>query len=121
FNDGFNKGALLARVLLGLGRVVGSPWPAGMFGHDPVQAGVWPFNPTKAKQLLVEAGYPNGFEINFFTPTGRYIQDFQFAQAVAAQLRNVGIRASVSTMEWPSYVAEITAPPDRTRLQMFVL
>ena len=121
FNYAINKRAILNSVLFDLGTVVDSPCPAGMFGHGPVQAGGWPFNPIKAKQLLVEAGYHNGFEINFFTPTGRYIQDFQFAQAVAAQLRNVGIRASVSTMEWPSYVAEITAPPDRTRLQMFVL
>lgn len=121
FNYAINKQAILSSVLFGLGTVVDSPCPAGMFGYGPVQAGGWPFNPTKAKQLLAEAGYPSGFEVTFVTPTGRYIQDFQFAQAVAAQLRNVGIRASVSTMEWPSYVAEITAPPDRTRLQMFVL
>ena len=121
FNYAVNKGAILSSVLFDLGTVVDSPCPAGMFGYGPVQAGGWPFNPIKAKQLLAEAGYPSGFEVTFFTPTGRYIQDFQVAQAVAAQLRNVGIRASVSTMEWPSYVAEITAPPERTRLQMFVL
>jgi len=120
-NYAVNKKAILASVLFDLGTVVDSPCPSGMFGYSPVQAGGWPFNPVRAKQLLAEAGYPNGFEINFITPTGRYIQDFQFAQAVAAQLRNVGVRANVSTMEWPSYVAEIVQPPDKTRLQMLVL
>src|SRR5439155_141933 len=88
---------------------------------DEVMFRVVPDAGTRETKLLAGAGYPSGFEVTFFTPTGRYIQDFQVAQAVAAQLRNVGIRASVSTMEWPSYVAEITAPPERTRLQMFVL
>ncbi len=120
-NYAVNKKAILSSVLFGLGTVADSPCPSGMFGHSLVQAGGWPYNPTKAKQLLAEAGYAQGFEANFFAPTGRYIQDFQFAQAIAAQLKNVGIRATVSTMEWPSYVAEITQPPEKTRLQMLVL
>jgi peptide/nickel transport system substrate-binding protein len=40
---------------------------------------------------------------------------------VAARLGNVGIRANVSTMDWPSYVGMILTPPDRTRVQMIVL
>ncbi len=120
-NYAVNKKAILSSVLFGLGTIADSPCPSGMFGHSLVQAGGWPYNPIKAKQLLVEAGYAQGFEANFFAPTGRYIQDFQFAQAVAAQLQNVGIRATVSTMEWPSYLAEIQQPPEKTRLQMLVL
>ncbi|MDQ7828107.1 MAG: ABC transporter substrate-binding protein [Armatimonadota bacterium] len=120
-NYAVNKKAILSSVLFDLGTVADSPCPGMMFGHHPVQPGGWPFNPIKAKQLLREAGVGNGFEVTFLTPTGRYIQDFQFAQAIAAQLRNVGIRANVATMDWPSYVAEITQPPERTRLQMLVL
>ncbi len=37
-------------------------------------------------------------------PTGRYIQDYQSAQAVAAQLTNVGMPAKVQTADWPSYI-----------------
>ncbi len=120
-NYAVNKKAILASILFDLGTPVDSPCPSMMFGYHPVQAGGYPFNPIKAKQLLAEAGYKDGFEVNFFSPTGRYIQDFQFAQAVAAQLHNVGIRANVSTMDWPTYVATITQPPDRTRVQMIVL
>lgn len=80
-NYAINKKAILASVLFGLGTVVDSPCPSGLFGYVPVQAGGWPFNTAKAKQLLAEAGFQNGFEANFITPTGRYIADFQFAQA----------------------------------------
>lgn len=120
-NYAINKKAILASVLFDLGTVSVSPCPPMMFGGMPVQGDGWPFNPIKAKQLLAEAGYKDGFEVNFFAPTGRYIQDFQFAQAIGAQLRNVGIRANVSTMDWPSYVGMILTPPDRTRVQMIVL
>lgn len=120
-NYAINKKAILASVLFDLGTVSVSPCPPMMFGGTPVEEGGWPYNPIKAKQLLAEAGYKDGFEVNFFAPTGRYIQDFQFAQAVAAQLSNVGIRANLSTMDWPSYVGMIVTPPDRTRVQMIVL
>jgi peptide/nickel transport system substrate-binding protein len=120
-NYAINKKAILASVLFDLGTVAVSPCPPMMFGGVTVQQDGWPYNPIKAKQLLAEAGYKDGFEVNFFAPTGRYIQDFQFAQAVAAQLRNVGVRANVSTMDWPSYVGMILTPPDRTRVQMIVL
>ncbi|HET6780953.1 MAG TPA: ABC transporter substrate-binding protein, partial [bacterium] len=120
-NYAINKRAVLSSILFDLGTVAVSPCPPMMFGHQPVASGGWPYNPIKAKQLLVEAGYPNGFELEFFAPTGRYIQDFQFAQAIAAQLQNVGIRANVSTMDWPSYVGMILTPFERTRVQMIVL
>ncbi len=120
-NYAINKKAILASILFDLGTVESSACPSMMFGHHPVQEGGWPFNPIKAKQLLAEAGYKDGFEVEFFAPTGRYIQDFHFAQAVASQLRNVNIRANVSTMDWPTYVATLTTPLDRTRVQMLVL
>jgi peptide/nickel transport system substrate-binding protein len=52
---------------------------------------------------------------------GRYIQDYQFAQAVAAQLANVGIKAQIQTTDWPSYVGWMLTPLERTPLQIFVL
>ena len=120
-NYAVNKQAIIHSVLFGLGNVLESPTTPFLFGYTKIQPGGWPFNPVKAKALLAEAGFPNGFSVNFRTPTGRYIQDYQFAQAVAAQLGNVGVKAQIQTTDWPSYVGWLLTPPERSPLQIFVL
>lgn len=120
-NYAVNKQAIIHSVLFGLATVLESPTTPFLFGYTKLQAGGWPFNPVKAKALLAEAGFPSGFTLNFRTPTGRYIQDYQFAQAVAAQLANVGVKAQIQTTDWPSYVSWMVTPLERTPLQIFVL
>lgn len=58
------------------------------------------YDPERAKSLLAEAGYPNGFEVNFHAPSGRYPKDREVAQAISGQLAKVGIKAKVITPEW---------------------
>ena len=53
------------------------------------------YDPALAKKLLVEAGYPNGFESNMDTPNDRYINDQQVAEAIAAQLGKIGLKIKV--------------------------
>ncbi|OLE58195.1 MAG: ABC transporter substrate-binding protein [Bacillati bacterium ANGP1] len=120
-NYAVNKQALLAGIAFDLGTVADSPCVSMVSGYAPIQSGGWPFNPSKARQLLREAGYPDGFDVDFITPTGRYIQDFQVAQAITAELHNINVRANVRTMDWPTYLATVLQPSDRTSLQMFLL
>lgn len=120
-NYAVNKKAIVQSILFGLGTILESPTTPFLFGYTKIQPGGWPFNPVKAKALLAEAGFPNGFSVNFFSPTGRYIQDYQVAQAVAAQLANVGVRATISTTDWPTYVQTLVTPLQRTPLQLFIL
>jgi len=120
-NYAINKDAIIHSVLFGLAHVLESPTTPALFGYTKLQPGGWPFNPTLAKKMLADAGYPQGFQVDFKTPTGRYIQDYQFAQAVAAQLANVGIQASIQTTDWPTYVKWITTPLAQTPFQMFIL
>ena len=70
-----------------------------VFGYDP-NAKAYPYDPDKAKQLLTEAGLPNGFEIDYHSPTGRYPKDREVAQVIVEQLSKVGIRANLKTPEW---------------------
>ena len=70
-----------------------------VFGYDP-GAKAFPYNPEKAKQLLKEAGFPNGFEIEYYSPTGRYPKDREVAQVIVEQLSKVGIKALLKTPEW---------------------
>lgn len=62
------------------------------------------YNPKKAKKLLAEAGYPNGLELNFWSPEGRYLKDRQIAEAVQAQLAQIGIKANLRIMEFGAYI-----------------
>jgi peptide/nickel transport system substrate-binding protein len=74
------------------------------FAHETLTA--YSYDPQKAKALLAEAGYPNGFTLQSLdTPIGRWIQDYELAQALAAQLKTIGItfQDGVRSFEWGNY------------------
>ena len=60
-----------------------------------------PYDPKRAKQLLAEAGYPNGFDGGDLTPNPPY---FSMAEAVSTNLGAVGIRTRVRTMERAAFL-----------------
>ena len=71
-------------------------WDAHIDGLPPeVQKG-WEFNPEKAKQLLEEAGYPDGFELTL-TPGIRGIPaEVEATEAIATMWEDIGVRASLN-------------------------
>ncbi|MEK7700499.1 MAG: ABC transporter substrate-binding protein [candidate division NC10 bacterium] len=60
-----------------------------------------PHDPRRARQLLAEAGYPNGFDAGDFYPFPPYIS---MGEALAAYLQAVGIRAKIKTMERAAFL-----------------
>jgi peptide/nickel transport system substrate-binding protein len=62
-------------------------------------------DPTKAKQLLADAGYANGLTIDLWTPNGRYLRDKEIAEVIQAQLKPIGIDATIKVLEYPAFVA----------------
>ncbi len=58
---------------------------------------------AKAKELMKEAGYPDGFECSMIAPNNRYVKDEKIAQAVAAMLSKIGIKANLTTMPKAQY------------------
>lgn len=79
----------------------------------------WPFDANKARDLLAEAGYAQGFAITLDTPTGRYHQDQAVAQAIAEQLGQVGVKVKVRAHDWPTYVESYLLP--RQMAPLFLL
>jgi peptide/nickel transport system substrate-binding protein len=69
-NYAVNKRAIIQSILFGLATVLESPTTPALFGYTKLQPGGWPFNPVTAKQLLAEAGFPNGFAVNFMIAHG---------------------------------------------------
>jgi len=107
-NYAVNKEEIIKSILFGAADELDAPMSPALFGYCKLPK--YEYNPTKAKDLLKQAGVAAGTKLQFISPTGRYVQDFQAAQAISGYLREVGIDAAVSTMDWPSYVATISKP-----------
>lgn len=94
---GINEAAIIKHVMNGFAFPAGQFYPKAVFGFDKsIKRPA--YNPKKAKQLLKEAGYPNGFEITISSPNDRYINDEKIAQAVAANLAKLGIKITVNAL-----------------------
>lgn len=118
-NYAVNKEEIVSQILMGAGKVVQSPILEEMFGYKKV--GAYPYDPAKAKALLAEAGYPNGFEVVFHTPDGRYLMDKKIAEAIQHYLSAVGVKAELKTMEWAAYLAFVRKPINENTAQMFLM
>jgi peptide/nickel transport system substrate-binding protein len=94
---------IIKTVLDGKAQRVATMLPSMHFGFDPA------LKPAKqdlarTKKLLAEAGFPNGVEINFNGPQGRYVRDKEVAEAVAGQLTKAGIKTNLRTYEFVNYL-----------------
>lgn len=76
----------------------------GNFGFAEDLYDTYNYDVEKAKKLLAEAGYPDGFEMTFHSPKGRYLQDAEIAEMVAGMWTAIGVKANVEFMEWSSFV-----------------
>ena len=99
-----NRGALVERVMEGLGAPAGQWLPAGVYSHDP-QTPVRAFDPDTARRLLAEAGFPQGFRLTLHTPNDRFPNDSRLAQAVAQMWTRIGVRTEVEALPWASFSA----------------
>jgi peptide/nickel transport system substrate-binding protein len=79
------------------------------------------YDPAKARQLLAEAGHPNGFATRIAT-TPRYPMGVELAEAVAADLKKVGILASIDVFDWATMVQFWAGlPPERNPQEIFIM
>lgn len=97
-----NRAAIRDRVMDGFAAPTGQLMPEGASGYDP-SIKPDPYDPARAKQLLAEAGFPNGFGITLHGPNDRYVNDSQIVEAVAQMWTRVGVRTIVDTMPAAAY------------------
>jgi len=100
-----NNAGIVDRIMRGFGTVAGQASPAGYLGHDAALAPRYDLE--KAKALMAEAGYADGFTVTMMSPNNRYVNDDKIAQAVASMLSKINIKVDLQTMPkaqyWPKF------------------
>jgi len=118
-NYAINKQAIVDNILKGTGQLAVSPLPPVVWSYtDDIQT--YEYNPEKAKELLAEAGYPDGFTCDFWLPeSGSGMQQpVVMGTAMQADLKAVGIDCTIQTFEWGSYLEKVIVPPDQAEFDL---
>ena len=104
-NYALDKQTFVDTIIEGRGTVANSYINSMIPGWtDEVEA--YPYDPAKAKELLAEAGYPNGFECKIYVNGDVRTRS---AQIIQAQLAEVGITVDISTYEWGALLDSLNA------------
>lgn len=98
-----NRQAIADRVMEGAAVPTGQYLSPGTYSYVP-DLKPDPYDPAKAKALLAEAGYPNGFRITLHGPNDRYVNDARIIQAVGQMWQRIGVQTTVEAMPWNSFV-----------------
>lgn len=100
-NMAINKDRIV-RVINGRATPANQPLPPAMPGYDSSYEG-FPFDPERAKSLLAEAGYPDGFETELFVMNTE--PQPRIAQAMQQDLANIGIKANIKSLAQANVIA----------------
>jgi peptide/nickel transport system substrate-binding protein len=98
FNLAIDKAAIQRVVMEGLSFPTGMITPPGVLGNTPDNDVSYGFDPVKAKALLGEAGYPDGFSIQLDCPNNRYNNDEKICQAAVSMLAKIGVKVSLDAI-----------------------
>src|SRR5262249_6828224 len=98
-NYAVDRQAILSSIMHNVGKPVATFCTDVMVGCD-ASVPAFAYDPERARALLREAGYANGFDFTITTTSGAYPGDRDIALAVADQLNRVGVRARANVTEY---------------------
>jgi len=104
-----DRQAIIDGAMFGLGTPIGSHFAP----HHPAYVELvetYPYDPEKSKELLAEAGYPDGFKATLKLPPPSYAR--RGGEIVAAQLREVGIDLEIIPVEWAQWLDQVFKAKD---------
>lgn len=90
-------------IMRGLSAPTGTLVPPQVTGWNAALDRRLPHDLAAARRLMTEAGFADGFEVDFACPNNRYINDEKICQAVAAMWARIGVKAKLRTMPLVSY------------------
>jgi peptide/nickel transport system substrate-binding protein len=105
-----NKPDVVKLAMFGMGRVIGS-------NVDPLNpyfvdlAGAVPYDPARAKKLLTEAGYPDGFEA-VLKVAPQYYYTVRAGEVIVDQLAKVGVKVKIEQIEWGQWLSRVWKEAD---------
>jgi peptide/nickel transport system substrate-binding protein len=103
-NHAINRKGLADSLVRGGSQAVYAPCFRTQFGCDTAKVVTYDYNPAKARALLAEAGYANGFDTDLWAYRER-----DYAEAIIGDLRKVGIRARLHFVQYPALRTELRA------------
>ena len=100
-NYAVNRKGIAEKIMRGFATPAGQLSPPGYAGHDPA---LQPrFDLAKARTLMAQAGYADGFSVTMMAPNNRYVADDRIAQSIAAMLAKIKIKVDLQTMPKAQY------------------
>jgi peptide/nickel transport system substrate-binding protein len=99
-----DRGAIIDGAMFGYGTPIGSHFPPHNADYVDL-TGRYPHDVAKAKGLLAEAGYPQGFDATLKLPPPSYAR--RGGEIVAAQLAQIGIRVRIENLEWAQWLEQV--------------
>ncbi|MEM4896062.1 MAG: ABC transporter substrate-binding protein, partial [Ignisphaera sp.] len=107
-NYAINYDYILNVVLRGTATRLYGPLPPAVFGYDPeVENYGYRYNPELARQLLAQAGYPDGKglrEIELIISTAERAERGEVATVIQSSLKAIGINVRIVDLDWPSFL-----------------
>ncbi len=105
-NYAVDKVSIAEIIMAGITKPSGQPGVLGMSGFDS-EIKPYPYNPKKAKELLDEAGYQNGFDFKAeVLITGGVTEAASMYQKIAQDLSNVGVVMNVQPLQGPQWISK---------------
>jgi peptide/nickel transport system substrate-binding protein len=98
-NYSIDAPSIVKNIFDGIGYPINGPVGPNVIGADP-KLKRYPYHPGKAKELLAQAGYPSGCDVQLCYSAGRYPNDREVCQVVAAQMVKGGFRVELVSQEW---------------------
>ena len=114
-----DRQAIVDNILQGTGILAHNMVPPLTFAYtDDVPK--YEYDPVKAQELLTQAGYPNGFSVDFYIPESGSGMQQPVAMAVAMQsdLAKVNIFVNIIQMEWGAYLDKVFVPTEEQDMQL---